>query len=110
MVVKDQNTRDHSAWTIETEIPCTRCVSHTGYLAHGNSEGEARGRNRHENNSNRVARNLEEKNVGTKAKSPKQGPTSAKDLTIELPEGDKTFPKVCRIKQASNIVINTSSA
>ena len=24
-------------------IPCTRCVSHTVYLAHGNSNGEARG-------------------------------------------------------------------
>ena len=27
-------------------LPCTRCVSHTVYFAHGNSKGEARGRNR----------------------------------------------------------------
>ena len=26
-------------------------LSHTGYLAHGNSKGEARGRHRHKNNS-----------------------------------------------------------
>ena len=55
-------------------------------LAHGNSEGEARGRSRHKNNV-RVVRNLEERNVGTKRKRPKQGQTSGKDLTIELPEG-----------------------
>ena len=35
----------------------------------------------------RVIKNLEERNVvDTKGKSPKQGLTSAKDLTIELPE------------------------
>ena len=62
------------------------CVFHTGFLAHGNSKGEARGRSRHQNNSRRVVRNLEKMNVGTKEKSPKQGLTSAKDLTIELPE------------------------
>ena len=61
------------------------CVSHTVYLAHGNSKGEARGRNRHKNNA-RVVRNLEERNVGTKGKSPKQGLISAMDLPIELPE------------------------
>ena len=60
-----------------------RCVSHTLYLAHGNSEGEARGRNRHRNYE-RLVRNLEE---GTKRESPKQGLTSAKDLAIELSEG-----------------------
>ena len=38
-------------------------------------------------NNARVVRNMEEKNVGTKEKSPKQALTSAKDLTIELPEG-----------------------
>ena len=66
-----------------------RCVSHTGYFGHGNSKGEARRRrrSRHKNHSNRVVWNLEEKYVGTKGKSPKQGLTSAKDLTIELPEG-----------------------
>ena len=57
------------------EIPCTRCVSHTVYLAHGNSKGEARARNRHK----RVVRNMEERKVGTKGKSPKQGLTSAED-------------------------------
>ena len=42
----------------------------------------------HENKSDskRIVRNLEERNVGTKGKSPKQGLTSAEDLTIELPE------------------------
>ena len=30
---------------------------------------------------------MKERNVGTKGKSPKQGITSAKDLTIELAEG-----------------------
>ena len=30
---------------------------------------------------------MKERNVGTKGKSPKQGLISAKDLTIELPEG-----------------------
>ena len=66
--------------------PCTRCVPHTVYLAQGNSKGESRGRNGHKNNA-RVVRNLEERNVGTKRKCPKQDLTSAKDLTIELPEG-----------------------
>ena len=66
-----------------TRIPCTRCVSHTAYLAHWNSEGEARGRSRHKNNA-RVVRHLEERNVSTKGKSLKHDLTSAKDLTIEL--------------------------
>ena len=30
---------------------------------------------------------MEERNVGTKGKSPIQGLTSTKDLTIELPDG-----------------------
>ena len=38
-------------------------------------------------NNARVVRNLEERNVGTKGKSPKQSLTSAKDLTTELPVG-----------------------
>ena len=58
-------------------------VSHTLYLAHGNIKGEARGRNRHNNNV-RVERNPGEMNAGTNEKSPKHGLTSAKDLTIEL--------------------------
>ena len=53
--------------------------------------GEARGRSKHENNSYRVVRNMEGITVGTiKVKSPKQGLTSAKDLTIELPEERKS--------------------
>ena len=60
------------------------CVSHTGYFAHENSEGEARGGNRHKNKSRRVVRDLEEKNVGTKKESPKQVLTCDEDLTIIL--------------------------
>ena len=70
-----------------TGIPCKGCVSLTGYLAHGNSIGEAKGSSRHERNRNRVVRNLEEWNVGIKKKNRKQDLTSAKYLTIELPEG-----------------------
>ena len=33
-----------------------------------------------------IVRNMEEKNVGTKGKSPEQDLTSAKDQTIKLPE------------------------
>ena len=61
----------------------THC--HKGHLAHGNSKGGARERNRHKNNSKRVVRNLKERNVSTKGKSPKQGLTCAKHPTIELP-------------------------
>ena len=46
----------------------------------GNSKGEARGRNRHKSN---IVKILEERNAGTNEKSPKQGLTIAKDLTIE---------------------------
>ena len=67
----------------ERVIPFTWCVS----LEHGNSKGEVRGRSRHENNSERVVRNLKERNVGMKRKTPIQGLTSAQDLTIELSEG-----------------------
>ena len=49
------------------------------YLAHGNSKGEARGKNRHKNNA-RAVRNLKKINLGMKEK---QNLTSAKDLTIE---------------------------
>ena len=62
------------------------CVSYTD-PAYGNSKGEAGGRSRHENNSERL-RNMEGRNVGTiRRKSSKQDLTSAEDLTIELPEG-----------------------
>ena len=49
------------------------------------SKSEARGRSRHENNA--IVRNPEDMNVVTRGKCPKQGLTSAKDLTIEHPEG-----------------------
>ena len=41
------------------------CTSHLGYLAHGNSKGEIRGRSRYKNNSKRVVRYMEGMNVGT---------------------------------------------
>ena len=41
-------------------------------------KGAARVKKHHKNNA-RVVRNLEERNVGTKGKNPKQGLTSAKD-------------------------------
>ena len=65
-------------------------VSDTGYLAHWNSKGGARGRSRHKHNSKRVVRNLEERNVGTKGKSPKQDLSTAKDLTKEFTERRKS--------------------
>ena len=68
-ISKDRNTRRHLVW-MECRvqgsharggdamhgvgIPCTGCVSHTGYLSHGNSKGEERGRSRHKNNSKTV--------------------------------------------------------
>ena len=55
---------------------------HTGYLAHGNTEGKARGRSRHKNNNRREVRNVEESNVDTKGNSSKQGLISAKDLDV----------------------------
>ena len=55
----------------------------TGYLAHGNSEGEARGINK--NNGKRVVRNMKRRNMGTKGKRPKQ------DLT--RPRQDITRPR-----------------
>ena len=53
------------------------------------SMGTSRVKQEEETDKNdvRVARNLEERNVGRKGKSLKQGLISAKDLTIELPEG-----------------------
>ena len=49
-------------------------VSYTVYLVH-------------ENSSKKSGRNLEEKNVGTKGRSPEQDLTSTEDLTIGLSEG-----------------------
>ena len=88
MILKDQNTRDHSACNYREQGSHARGVysMHTVYLAHENSKGEGTGRSRHKNIA-RGVRNLEERNTGTKGKSLKQGLTSAKDLTIELPEG-----------------------
>ena len=53
------------------------CISHNIPRA-WDSKGEA---------SKRVVKNMEEINVGTKEKSPKQGLTSAEDLTIEFFDG-----------------------
>ena len=59
-------------------------VPHTGYLAHRNRKGKIRGRRRHKsNNSKRVVRNLKERNVQTRKSRPKQGLTSAEELTID---------------------------
>ena len=54
-------------------------------------EDEAKERSRHKNSCYRVVRKMEERSVGTKRKSPKQDLTSAKDLTMELPE-EHEFP------------------
>ena len=66
-----------------------RGVYPTQYISHMERarKDEIRGRSGLKNHSNRVVRNLEERNAGTKEKSPKQGLTSAKDLTMELSEG-----------------------
>ena len=61
MILNDQNTREHSAWTIGNGDPM--------HWAHGNSRGEARERNRHKDNA-RVARNMEERNVARREKIP----------------------------------------
>ena len=59
-----------------------------GYLAHGKSKNEARGRNRHKKNSQRGVRNMEERNVGTiRGKGSKRGLTRTRIQTIMLPEG-----------------------
>ena len=63
----DRNTRDYRDRD-----------SHTGFFAHGNSKGE-------DETGTGVLRNLENRNVGTKGKSPKQGLARAEDLTIDLP-------------------------
>ena len=68
-----------------------RCVSHTGYIAHGIARVKQKEGARHQNNNKRVARYLEERNASTRRESPKQGLTSTEDLTIMLPEGC-TYP------------------
>ena len=52
-------------------MPCTRCVYHKGYLAHVNSKSEIRGISRHKNNSKRILKRMEVRDVGTKRKIPK---------------------------------------
>ena len=58
------------------------CVSHTGFLSHENSKCEERERHRHQ--KNKILGILEERNVVTMRKSPKQGLTNAEDLTVML--------------------------
>ena len=81
-------------------------VSHTGYLAHGNSKVEIRGRSKH-NNNDEIVLNTEGRTVGTKGKSPKQGLTSAKDLTIELSE---SMILIHSIKMLLKVVMKTCLA
>ena len=47
----DQNTRDHLACSIGNGDPMYGVCTHTGYLAHRNGTGEARGRNKPKGNS-----------------------------------------------------------
>ena len=54
MILKDQNTRDHSAWTIGNGDLMHEVCIHTGYLAHGNSKDETRGKSRYKNYSNKL--------------------------------------------------------
>ena len=54
-------------------------VSHKGYLAHGNG---MRGRSSHQNNSVTLIRNVEERKVDAKWKSPKLSLACVEDLTI----------------------------
>ena len=55
IILEHQNTRNHSAWTIENGDPMHE--GHTVYLVHGDIKCEARRRNRYKNNA-RVVRNL----------------------------------------------------
>ena len=82
----DRNTRDHLAQTIGTCISCTRCASHTGFLAHGNSKGEAK-ISGHQNNSKSSEKYERKERRYNNGKIPKQCLTSAKDKTIEFPKG-----------------------
>ena len=55
------------------------CISHRDT----SPMGTARGRNKHKKNRKRVIRNMKGENLGTiRLNSPKQGLTSAKDLTM----------------------------
>ena len=91
----DRNIRNHLARTIGAGDPMHGCVPHTVYLAHGNSNGEGRGRSRHKSNRTQVRRNMKERNLGTKGNNPKHD--LIEDLTIELPEG-RLSPTIDQIK------------
>ena len=75
----DYRERESRAWSVYPTQDTSRIYR--------NSKGEARRRSGDKNNSKRVVRNLEERNVGTKRRSRKQNLTSAKDLTIKLTDG-----------------------
>ena len=62
--------------------------THKGYLVHENSKSQIRGRSGHKNNSKRVVKNIEGRDVGTlRGKSFDQTKTSAKDLAITPSNG-----------------------
>ena len=66
------------------------------YLTQGTSRmrtASVKQEERHRNNSKRVVRNLEERNVDTTKKSSKGGLTSADNLTIMLPESRDSYYK-----------------
>ena len=55
--VNKNYTRDHLTWIIGNEGgggDLMHEVCHTGYLSHGNSKGEARGRSRHKSNVDKI--------------------------------------------------------
>ena len=81
-IVKDQNTRDYLAWTIGKGGSHARGVYPTRDTPHMGT-----GRSRHENHSNREVWNMKKIERDTEGKSPKQNLSSAKNQTIELPEG-----------------------
>ena len=57
-------------------IPCTRCVSHTTYLAHKNIEGETGGRSRLQNNIKRDVKKSEWKERGHEDEKSQTRPTT----------------------------------
>ena len=52
------------------------------------------GLSRNKSNRKRVVRNMQGRNVSMKEKSPKEGLTSAEDLTIEPPSRGSPPPKI----------------
>ena len=67
-----------------TGLSCTKCVSHTGYLTHGNSKGESRRRSRYKNYIKQIKYGRKERGH-YKGESPNEGLNSTKDLTVMLP-------------------------